>query len=93
MTGSRTVNATPLPAARALDTYFLEARGKLLEVAAYLDRINRGAAPAGVENDPRLQKIRQALEVLHDQSGGRAERIQQIFSREYDPKWEKPQPR
>jgi hypothetical protein len=87
------VNATPLPAARALDAYFLEARCRLLDLAGFLDRVNRGAAPAGVEDDPRLQKIRQALEVLHDQSGGRAERIQQIFSREYDPTWERPQPR
>jgi hypothetical protein len=87
------VNATPLPAAKALDAYFLEARCRLLDVAGILDRINRGAAPAGVESDPRLQKIRQALEVLQDQSGGRAERIQQIFSRDYDPKWERPQPR
>ena len=87
------MNATPLPAARALDSYFLEARSKLLDLAAILDRINRGTAPADAESDPRVQKIRQALEVLHDQSGGRAERIQQIFSREYDPQWEKPQPR
>jgi hypothetical protein len=40
-----------------------------------------------------LQKVRQALEVLHDRSGGRAERIQQIFSLDYDPAWERPQPR
>jgi hypothetical protein len=31
--------------------------------------------------------------VLHDRSGGRAERIQQIFSLDYDPAWERPQPR
>jgi hypothetical protein len=38
-----------------------------------------------VDDDPRLGHIRQALEVLHDESGGRAERIQQIFSLDYDP--------
>ena len=84
---------TPLPAAKALDAYFLEARSKLLDLAAILDRIGRGGGAAGVGEDPRLQKIRQALEVLHDQSGGRAERIQQIFSLDYDPGWERPQPR
>ncbi|MBY0523222.1 MAG: hypothetical protein K2R98_07475 [Gemmataceae bacterium] len=82
---------TPLPAPQALDSYFLEARGRILELAAVLDRIGRGAG--SVDADPRLQKLRQALEVLHDQSGGRAERIQKIFSREYDPNWEKPKPR
>lgn len=87
------MNLTPLPAAKALDTYFLEARSKILDVAAILDRIGRGPDAAALTNDPRLQRIRQALEVLHDSSGGRAERIQQIFSREYDPKWERPKPR
>jgi hypothetical protein len=84
---------SPLPAAKALDSYFLEARCKILEVAAILDRIGRGSDSANVIKDPRLERIRQALEVLHDQSGGRAERIQQIFSLDYDPAWQRPQPR
>jgi hypothetical protein len=83
---------TPLPAGKALDAYFLEARAKLLDLAAILDRIGRGKGAAGVESDPRLDKIRQALEVLHDESDGRAERIQQIFSLDYDPGWKLPQP-
>ena len=85
--------ATPLPAARALDSYFLEARSKLLDLAGILDRIGRGQDAASAEQDPRLAKLRQPLEVLHDQSGGRAERIQQIFSLDYDPSWERPHPR
>jgi hypothetical protein len=83
----------PLPAAQALDRYFLEARSKLLDLAAILDRIDRGQGAVGVAKDPRLGKIREALEVLEDKSGGRAERIQQIFSLEYDPAWDRPQPR
>jgi hypothetical protein len=84
---------TPLPAAKALDAFFLEARSKLLDLAAILDRIGRGRDSAGLENDPRLARIQQALEVLQDPSGGRAERIQRIFSLDYDPNWERPQPR
>ena len=83
---------TPLPAAKALENYFLEARSKLLDLAAILDRIGRGWDAAGATDDPRMEKIRQALEVLHDRSGGRAERIQQIFSLNYEPTWERPQP-
>jgi hypothetical protein len=83
----------PLPANKALDNFFFEARSKLLDLAAFLDRINRGRDASAISSDPRLEKIKRALEVLHDQSGGRAERIQQIFSLEYDPKWEKPVPR
>jgi hypothetical protein len=84
---------TPLPAVKALDAHFLEARCKILDLAAILDRIGRGRDAPSVADDPRLARVRQALEVLLDPSGGRAERIQQIFSLDYDPAWEKPQPR
>jgi hypothetical protein len=84
---------TPLPADKALDAFFLEARSKILDVAAILDRVNRGKDAAAISADPRLAKIKQALDVLRDESGGRAERIQQIFSLDYDAAWEKPQPR
>jgi hypothetical protein len=84
---------SPLPSRTALDAYFLEARSKLLDLAAILDRIGRGAGSDALENDPRLARIRQALEVLHDESSGRAELIQQIFSLDYDPNWERPKPR
>jgi hypothetical protein len=84
---------SPMPAVQALDRYFLEARSKLLDLAAILDRIGRGQDASATDSDPRLERIRQALEVLHDRSGGRAERIQQIFSLEYDSAWERPQAR
>jgi hypothetical protein len=84
---------TPLPAGKALDTYFLEARSKLLDLAAILDRIGRGSDAPNTDRDPRLAKIRQALDVLRDLSGGRAERVQQIFSIYSDVGWERPKPR
>jgi hypothetical protein len=84
---------TPLAADQALERYFLEARCKLLDLAAILDRIGRGQNPAQAEQDARVQRIRQALDVLHDSNGSRAERIQQFFSLPYDTAWEKPQPR
>lgn len=90
---SGAVAVPALPAAKALDAFFLDARCRILDLAAILDRIGRGPGASGMDEDPRLEKIRQALEVLHDRSGGRAERIQQIFSLDYDPQWERPQPR
>jgi hypothetical protein len=84
---------TPLQAKQALDAYFLEARCKILDLAAILDRIGRGQNAADLADDPRLERIRLALDVLQDRSGGRAERIQKIFSLDYDPAWERPQPR
>lgn len=90
---SRNGVPSPQPSRTVLDAYFLEARCRLLDLAAILDRIGRGPGSADLSNDSRLARIRQALEVLHDESGGRAERIQQIFSLDYDPSWERPQPR
>jgi hypothetical protein len=84
---------TPMAAKQTLDRHFLEARCKILDVAAILDRIGRGSDASNTSADARLARVRQALEVLLDQSGGRAERIQKIFSLDYDPSWEKPKPR
>ena len=84
---------TPLPAKTALDASFLEARCKILDLAAILDRIGRGEGANETEDDPRIAKLREAIEVLLDRSPARAERVQQIFSLAYDPEWEKPKPR
>jgi len=87
------MTATPMPAGKALDAYFLEARCRLLDLAAILDRIGRGADAKSTEADSRLARIRRALDMLRDESGGRAERIQHVFSLDYDAGWKKPQPR
>jgi hypothetical protein len=81
---------TPLPAPKALESYFLEARAKLLDLAGILDRIGRGSEASTLSQDARIKRMRQALEILGDASGGRADRIQQVFSLDYDPSWKKP---
>jgi hypothetical protein len=80
----------PLSAADALDRYFLEARARLLDLAAILDRIERGDS---VPSDPRLARIREALTILQGTGTDRAERIQQVFSLAYEATWERPKPR
>jgi len=87
------MTATPLPAAKALDSFFLEARSRLLDLAAILDRIDRGSELRAVTGDPRLTKIRQALDLLAEEGSGRAERIQKLFSLEYEATWLRPEPR
>jgi hypothetical protein len=82
---------TPLPAAPALDMFFLDARSRLLDLAATLDRLDRGDGSAAA--DPRLEKVRQALLTLLENGSGRAERVQRIFSLDYDADWPRPQPR
>jgi hypothetical protein len=80
---------TPLPAAQALDAYFLEARSKLLDLAAILDRIDHG----GGVKDSRLERIRQAAELLTASGPDRAARVQELFSLPYDSNWKRPTPR
>ena len=82
----------PMPAGKVLDAYFLEARARILDVAAVLDRISRGSGTAALGEDPRMQRLRTALQVLQEAEDGRAERIQKVFSLDYDPSWERPQP-
>jgi hypothetical protein len=74
-------------ATEVLDRDFLEARCKILELAATLDRIDRAPARHGEHPDPRLGQLRQAIEALDVPGPGRAETIQRIFSLEYDPAW------
>ena len=74
-------------ATEVLDRDFLETRGKILELAATLDRIDRAPTRHGEHPDARLGQLRQALEALVEPGPGRAETIQRIFSLEYDPAW------
>ncbi|MGA2258419.1 MAG: hypothetical protein ABSG53_27460 [Thermoguttaceae bacterium] len=74
-------------AAELLDREFLTIRCKLLEVAAALDRIQRGQGSAA--DDPRLEKIRETLAILVKDGVDRAEQLQLIFSLPYEPAWRK----
>ena len=74
-------------AREVLDQDFLETRGKILEIAAVLDRIDRAPTHHPEHPDPRLGQIRQALEALSIPGPCRAETIQMIFSLEYDHRW------
>ena len=76
---------TCLAARDVLDREFLELRAKILEIAASLDRMDRG--DGSVDGDRRIQQIRQGFDILREASGGRAERVQLLFSREYDENW------
>ena len=68
-------------AQQTLEQYFLEMRWRCLSLAADLDRVERAAGgKALLESEPRLQKLRQALAVLVEGRGNRAEQVQNIFS-------------
>jgi len=72
-------------APQILDRQFLETRAKILQIAADLDRLDRAEGP--IDGDPRAAQLREGLEALLAEGPGRAERVQMIFSRQYDPEW------
>jgi hypothetical protein len=77
----------PLSAPEVLQREFLEIRCKILELAASFDRLTR--AEGTVATDPRLERLREALTVVLEESADRAEHVQMIFSRAYDDEWQK----
>jgi hypothetical protein len=74
-------------AVQILDREFLTIRGKLLEVAAALDRVDRGQGSAA--GDPRLEKIRETLAIMGKGEANRAEQLLAVFSLPYEPAWRK----
>ena len=63
---------------KLLDLYFVDARSKLIDVAAFLDRVERTEG----EDDYRIRAFRKALGVLAAQGEGteRAEQVLLAFS-------------
>ena len=68
---------------------FLQVRAKLLEVAATLDRIDRASEAAELDEPARSKRelLGEATKILLSEDPNRAERLQQLFSREYDADW------
>ena len=61
---------------QVLDHGFLDARHKLIDLAAFLDRLDRGTGEA----DFRLRALLTALADLATDQPGRAERVLRVFS-------------
>lgn len=74
-----------LSAAEVLDREYLEIRAKILQIAASLDRLDRG--DGDVASDPRVELLRQGLATLTRAQPDRAEQVQHIFSLDYHPDW------
>lgn len=72
-------------ASQVLDRHYLEARARILEIAAILDRIDR--ADGSTSDDPRDALLRQGIEILSGSAENRAEQVQKLFSRAYSANW------
>jgi hypothetical protein len=69
---------SPMTAVQLVDEYFIENRTRLLEVAAFLDRLDR-TDPAWAAADFRMKAFSEALDALGG-PGDRLTRIQLLLS-------------
>jgi hypothetical protein len=69
---------SPLSPKEVVDEYFIENRTRLLEIAAFLDRLDR-ADPAYMSQDFRMKAFTDALASI-GQGAGRLDRLQMLFS-------------
>lgn len=68
----------PLSRRETIDRYFMEHRAKLIDIAAFLDRVDRTEPEA--QDDFRLAALREAAKLLVDAKPDRAKRILELFS-------------
>ena len=76
---------SPKSGRELVDEYFIENRTRVLEVAAFLDRLDRaGDVQGGAARDFRVRAFREALDVLTAgaarAAASRVQQIQMIFS-------------
>ncbi len=76
---SQMAQSCPQTREQVINMYFLEHRAKLLDVAAFLDRIDR-AQPTPGATDFREVALRQAVAVLIDGQPHRAKRVLDLLS-------------
>ena len=68
----------PMSRQNIVDTYFMEHRAKLIDIAAFLDRIDR--AKGSATPDFRIVALEQAARILLDGQPERAKRVLELFS-------------
>ena len=74
-----TPTRSPLTSAQLVDEYFIENRNRLIEIAAFLDRLDR-VDPTIHERDFRMQAFADALAMLSSSSPSRVGDIQMLLS-------------
>lgn len=63
-----------------LEMYFLDNRARLLEIASFLDRIDRYSGTPDVKNDYRYRSFMKALKVVAETGKERTKNVQLLFS-------------
>ena len=71
---------SPMQAIDVLDTYFIENRSRILDIASFLDRIDRHEGVAAAKADYRYQALQTILRLLSASETGRTKAIQMALS-------------
>ena len=71
---------SPMKAKDILDLYFIENRSRILDIASFLDRIDRYEGADEAKADFRYQALSRVLEVLSGPDGDRTKAIQIALS-------------
>jgi hypothetical protein len=72
----RRILAKPMTRQQILDLYFMDARARLIDIAAFLDRVDRSPG----EDDFRIKAFRQAMKELGNKKPQRAKQVLLSFS-------------
>lgn len=73
-------NKNPELKTEILDTYFIENRARLLDIASFLDRIDRATNCNAEKSDFRYNSFIKALELLISSKTNRTKAVQLSFS-------------
>lgn len=86
MASEKSQGASPLAPGKIVDLYFLDARIKLIEIAAFLDRVERArevwrdTPEAMNEDDYRLTGLKEALRAVAGDGSQKAKTVQTTLS-------------
>ncbi|MBI5742038.1 MAG: hypothetical protein HZA16_15140 [Nitrospirae bacterium] len=69
-----------MSAVQALETYFLDNRARLLEIASFLDRIDRYKESSAAKDDFRYKSFIKALRLVIECGKDRTQNVQLLFS-------------
>ena len=72
---SAPASTCPLTYSAGVELYFMEHRAKLIDIAAFLDRLRRTADGATAPEDFRVRALRECLMLLCDGQGDYARRV------------------
>ncbi len=75
-----TAENSQMSAKEILETYFLDNRARLLEIASFFDRIDRCRDSETAKDDFRYKSFVKALKIIIDTEEERTKNVQMLFS-------------